>query len=436
MKRILSTVIFTLACLAIGYVQTLDKAKLDLFFDRLAEKNKAMGSLVLAKDGQVLYARSIGYSQINGAEKQPLTAASGFRIGSVTKMFTATMIFQLIDKKKLHLSDTLGKFFPQIPNAGKITIEHILAHRSGIPGIADGSGKSKQRTQSEVLDIIINRTPDFEPGTKYAYSNSGYIILGYIIEKVTGKSYQEALEEMISTNAGLKDTYLGTGFTDAGKHESFSYGYFGAWKQMPATHLSTPAGAGAMISTPADLARFIRALFDLKLVSKQSLLQMKQDSLGMVPFTYNGHTSYGHTGGIDNFGAWLVYQPEEKLAMAYTSNAKVYPVGKIVDGVFDIYANKPFEVPTFEAVKVRQEVLDKYVGVYGIPGAPIKLRFTREGDTLFIQLPGESPFPLEAAAENEFKIEGAGMIFEFDTSKNQVTQKRGDRERVFTKENQ
>src|SRR3954467_2260616 len=118
--------------LASSEAQTLDKAKLDQFFDRLAEKNQAMGSLTIAKDGNVLYARAIGYSQINGTEKKPLTAASRFRIGSITKMFTAAMILQLVEEGKLKLTDTLDKFFPQIPNAQKITIAHILGHRSGI----------------------------------------------------------------------------------------------------------------------------------------------------------------------------------------------------------------------------------------------------------------------------------------------------------------
>jgi len=107
-------------------------------FDRLAEKNKARGSLTIAKDGKVLYTRAIGYSQIN--PKKPLTAASRFRIGSITKMFTATMILQLVEEGKLKLTDTLDKFFPQIPNAQKITIAQILAHRSGsLPAGALGS---------------------------------------------------------------------------------------------------------------------------------------------------------------------------------------------------------------------------------------------------------------------------------------------------------
>src|SRR5215813_4867920 len=133
--KILCASILTLALFTAGYAQTLDKAKLDQFFDRLAEKNKAMGSLVIAKDGKVLYSRSIGYSQINGTEKKSLTAANRFRIGSITKTFTATMILQLVEEGKLKLSDTLDKFLPQVPNAKKITVVKILLHRSGIPNV-------------------------------------------------------------------------------------------------------------------------------------------------------------------------------------------------------------------------------------------------------------------------------------------------------------
>src|SRR5918995_4186648 len=130
--KTLFATLLTLALSTAGYAQPLDKAKLDQFFDRLGEKNKAMGSLTIAKDGNVLYTRAIGYSQINGTEKKPLTAASRYRIGSITKMFTAAMIFQLVEEGKLKLTDTLDKFFPKIPNANKITITHILTHRSGI----------------------------------------------------------------------------------------------------------------------------------------------------------------------------------------------------------------------------------------------------------------------------------------------------------------
>ena len=158
------------------------------------------------------------------------------------------------------------------------------------------------------------------------------------------------------------------------------------------------------------------------------------DGLGMEPFTFTGKTFYGHTGGGDNYGAWLAYLPEEKLAVAYITNAKGYPVRDIVSGVVDIYYNKPFQIPSFESIAVSPEVLDKYVGVYSNPEASVKFTITREGTTLFFQPGEQSAVPLEATAQDKFKIEGA-VVIEFDTAKNQMTIKRMGGERVFTKEN-
>ena len=416
--KILFAILLTLALFTAGYAQTPDKAKLDQFFDRLAEKNKAMGSLTIAKDGNVLYTRAIGYSQINGTEKKPLTAANRFRIGSITKMFTAAMIFQLVEEGKLKLTDTLDKFFPQIPNAQKITIAQILAHRSGIhdvhsrSGICDPSSNTNPITKDEMLALIAKGTPDFEPDAKHSYSNSGYLLLGLILEKLTGKPYGEALKERITSKIGLKDTYIATGNIDVNKNEALTYMNLGGdWKQVPETHPSILFSAGAIVSTPNDLAKFIQALFDGKLISQESLDQMKTirdgDGLGMEPFTFAGKTFYGHTGGGDNYGAWLAYLPEEKLAVAYTTNAKVYPVVNIVSGVIDIYYNKPFQIPAFESIAVSPEVLDKYVGVYSSPEAPVKFTITRDGATLFFQPPGRaSAVPLEATAQDKFQIEG------------------------------
>src|SRR5882724_3794495 len=120
--KILFATLPTLVLFTAVHAQTLDKAKLDQFLDRLTEKNKGMGSLTLSRDGNVLYSRSFGYSQVNGTERKPLTAETKYRIGSITKTFTAVMIFQLAEEEKLRLTDTLDRFFPQIPNAARITI--------------------------------------------------------------------------------------------------------------------------------------------------------------------------------------------------------------------------------------------------------------------------------------------------------------------------
>jgi CubicO group peptidase (beta-lactamase class C family) len=156
--------------------------------------------------------------------------------------------------------------------------------------------------------------------------------------------------------------------------------------------------------------------------------------MGLVPFTFAGRTLYGNTGGSGSSGAWLAYDPEEKLALAYMTNAKIYPVSNIVNGIFDIYWDRPFQIPALDAFQVSPEVLDRYVGVYVISGTPAKMTITRDGGTLFIRA-GEqqSVVPLEATAENKFKID-PGVAFEFDAAKGLLTIKRPNGERVFTKQ--
>lgn len=437
-------IIWISLCCAISLIQpvkaqTIDKVKLDQFFDQLAAKNKAMGSLVMVKKGQLLYSRSIGYSQIDSLHQQPLTTQTKFRIGSVTKMFTATLIFQLIEEGKLKLTDQLSQFFPQIPNANQITIEQILAHRSGIHEMSEDQDfralRFKTVAKAELIAMIAKRPLDFEPGTKYAYSNSGYMVLAHIIEKVSGKSYQEMLSKKITTKIGLKDTYLGTGNSNVDHNESFSYKYSRKWELQPETNMSILFGAGAMIATPIDQAQFITALFTGKLLTQKSLDQMMKLDLGMEKFTYNGKTFYGHTGGVDGFGSWLVYSPEEQFTLSYATNGKVYPVEDLINTVFNIYYNPAFTLPSFETLALSKETLDSYVGIYGITGAPIKFTVSREGSTLFVQLPGQSALPLVPTATDKFKVESAPIAFEFDVAKKQMTIKRNGGERVLTKEN-
>jgi D-alanyl-D-alanine carboxypeptidase len=441
--KILFAALATLALFTASDAQTPQNTKLDQFFDRLAEKNQAMGSLAIVKDGKVLYARAMGYGQINGTEKKPLTAANRFRIASIGKTYTAVMILQLVEERRLKLNDTLDRFFPQVPNAGKITIVQMLSHRSGVPNLRPEWDPLRNWrngiTKEDTLALIARARPDFEPDTKQAYSNSGYFLLTRILEMITGKSYAEALAERITSKIGLADTYVEAGFIDVNKNESLTYTHSGGvWKQHRETHPSIAYGAGQIMSTPLDLARFIQALFDGKLVSRESLDQMRTirdgEGLGLVPFTYAGRTFYGNTGGGDNYGSWLVYEPQEKLVVAYTTNAKIYPVAKIVSGVIDIYYNQPFQIPSFEAIAVSPEILDKYAGVYSSPEAPVKFTITRKDATLFGQPGTESPVPLEAMAPDKFQLAGGTVVLAFDAAKGQMMLKRGGTERVFRKE--
>ncbi len=429
--------LLTLVIVSVGYAQTIDKDKLDQLFDRLLEKNKGMGSIVLAKEGRILYERSFGYSLMNGMTKTPITSNTRFRISSITKTYTAVMILQLVEEGKLNLQDKLDRFYPTIPNANKITIEQILRHRSGIPELKVEPNWGRQsRTHEEVLAVLEKGQPNFEPDSKHEYSNTGYVILGYIIEKLEGKPYQEVLTDRITSKLGLRNTYLGEGNTIPENNESLSYRYLGEWKESPELNLSIPAGAGAIMSTPGDMAKFIQALFDHKLLSKASLDKMitiqDGEGMGMEPFNFGGKTLYGHTGGSNSSGAWLAYEPDEQLALAYTTNAKIYPVADIVAAVFDIYWNRPYEVPTFDALVVSPDILNQYIGVYVIAGTPAKMTVTRSGSTIAIENGGNT-IPLEATAPDTFNL-APGVTVSFDISKKQMTIKRPQGERVFTKQ--
>lgn len=439
-KSKIKTMLSVLCCLMFFstiHAQTIDKAKLDQLFDRLFEKNKGMGSITLAKDGVVLYSRSFGYGQITETVKKPLTEDSKFRIASITKTYTAVMILQMVEEGKLKLNDHLNRFFPQIPNSDKITIAQILNHRSGISDLTVEAGwRSQSRTHDEVVAAIALGKPLFEPDSQHMYSNSGYVLLGYILEKIEGKPYHEILKKRITSKIGLKNTYLGEGNTKVDNNESLSYRYMGSWKEAPEVDLSIPAGAGAIISTPTDMCKFIQALFDGKLISEVTLDQMKTmrdgEGMGMESFSFAGHTLYGHTGGSNASGSWLAYEPIEKLAMAYTTNAKIYPVKEIVAAVFDIYWNIPYVAPTFEAFEVSEDLLDQYVGEYVVAGTPAKMIVTKVGTVLSIGN-GGTLMPLEAISVNKFNI-APGVTVEFDVEKRQMIIKRPQGERIFTKE--
>jgi CubicO group peptidase (beta-lactamase class C family) len=286
-----------------------------------------------------------------------------------------------------------------------------------------------------MLALIVNAKPDFEPDSKAAYSNSGYFLLALVIEKVAGKPYAQALEQMITGPLGLEDTYMVAERVDTTKKESLTYWRTGNnWKPGRETH---PV-IFEIVSTPKEMAQFVEALFDLKLISKRSLDQMKtirdDEGLGIVTFRFADRTFYGSTGGGDNYGSWLAYEPEEQLAVSYATNAKVHPVAEIVSGVVDIYYGRPFEIPAFDSLAVSPEILDKYVGVYSSPGAPKKWTVTRDGGTLLVRPGSEDAAAVEATADDRFQLFRGLVTFEFDAAKNQMMLKRGPLQMIFTKE--
>jgi D-alanyl-D-alanine carboxypeptidase len=435
--------IILLAVVSFGtaYPQNINRPKLDSLFNILGEKNKAMGSVAISKNGVVIYSKAIGYSLISEKEKKASSVNTKYRIGSISKMFTATMIFQLIEEGKLTLATTLDKYFAGIPNAKIITVGNLLSHRSGLHNITDDpeymTYMTKPKNQLEMIDIISKYKVDFQPDEKTAYSNTNFILLGYIVEKITGQTYPQNLEKRITSKIGLKNTYYGKK-TSVAENEALSYKFDGSWKLEPETDMSIPGGAGAIVSTPADLTKFIESLFGLKLVSEKSLSRMKTITngmgMGMFQIPFYTKKGYGHNGGIDGFGSNVAYFPEDSLSIAYCTNGMVYPMNSILIGVLSIYFNMDYKIPAFTTVAVKAEDLAKYTGLYSSTQLPLKITISINSGTLTAQATGQPSFPLEATGTDNFKFDQAGVVMEFNPVKNEMTLKQGGGVFLFTKE--
>jgi len=410
--------------------QVFNKSRLDSFFVAINTHDQNMGSIAIAENGILIYQNAIGYSQVNDWAKTRATSNTKYRVGSISKMFTAVMIFQLIEEGKLGLETPLSAYFPQLPNAGKITIAQMLNHRSGLYNFTADSLYAAYMTvlksQAEMIAIFSRHKSAFEPDEKADYSNTNFALLGYIIEKLTGKSYSEELKKRITSKIGLADTYYGTKTIPA-KNEAYSYRYTGQWIPATETDMNIPGGAGAIVSTPSDLIKFIDALFTGKLIGPASLELMKTTrdnfGMGMLAIPFYEIKGYGHTGGIDGFSSLLAYFPKEKLAIAYTANGVRYSTNDVIIGALSIYFNKPFTIPDFKTVVISPADLDKYVGNYSSSQIPLKIAITKNNTALFAQATGQGAFPLEAKGDHKFVY--AGITVQFDPVKNSFSLTQG-----------
>ncbi len=359
----------------LGFAQDFDRTKLDNYFNALETNNRFMGSVAVSKEGEIIYTKTIGFSDIENNIKA--NENSKYRIGSITKTFTAVLIFKAVEKEKLSLDQTIDKFFPSVKNADKITISHLLSHRSGIHNFTNDkeylTWNTIEKSREEMIDIISKYDSDFEPDSKAEYSNSNYVLLAYILEKIFNKPYADLLAEYITKPIGLKNTYLG-GKINTKNNECNSYRFEDNWILETETDMSYTCGAGGIVSTPGDLVKFSDALFGGKLIKNEHLEQMKtiKDNFGMglwqMPFQEK--TGYGHGGAIDGFICGFRNYSDGDVSIAITSNGLNFNISDVPIAVLSAVFNKPYDIPVFKTYEVTSEDLDKYLGVYSSPDFP------------------------------------------------------------------
>lgn len=417
MKNIL---FYCFAALSLGVsAQDFDEARMDSYFNLLEKNQKAMGSFSLFQDGKEVYSRSIGFADVENEIRAD--KSTKYRIGSISKTFTAALVMQLVEEGKLGLGEKLSAYYPTVANAGEISIKQLLKHQSGLFNFTNGedypnwmeSPKSKQ----ELLEIIKTGGTVFEPGEKTEYSNSNYVLLTFIIEDIEGAAFQEVLQERIIKPLNLQDTYFGGDIIPSEK-EALSFMKSSTWRLASETDMSVPLGAGALVSTPTDLNKFFMALFRGEVVTQASLDQMKEIEnglgIGLFRFPFHEKTAYGHTGGIDGFSAMSGYFPEEDFGISYTLNGYDISGNDISIAMLSIYFEKDYEFPEFTpVVEVAAVDLEPLTGIYGSESFPLKISVSREDTILMAQASGQSSFPLQAYAKNKFRYEMAKLTMEF-----------------------
>lgn len=412
-----------------------NKEKMDQYFDLLDTHQKAMLSVSINEQGKHFYNRQIGLeSQDRGVFSDTLIKSdvdTKYYIGSITKVFTATLIFDLIEKNKLTLSTKLSTFFPTVANAQIITIEHMLSHRSGIFNHTNDSRywryMNDKQTPQQMVDRIVDYTSAFEPGSKYEYSNSNYLLLGYIIEKITGKTYQQYLQTQITDKLALKNTLLDSD-SNSKEHQASSFNYsYERWNENKNAHPSVAFSAGAMLSTTKDLTIFIRALFNGKLISKDFLAIMKGDNddipKGLFNWLDRGITYYGHGGYYNNFKSTLAYNPVDDVAIAISANALKIPLKEIAGTVLDIHGNFDVELPVYLTTPIELETseLEKYKGVFSSKDLHLDITYLVKFGKLYTQATGQDALKMVPLSKQTFEFSPAGIINKFDTNADGTT---------------
>jgi D-alanyl-D-alanine carboxypeptidase len=416
------------------------KEKLGNYLDSLYVHHKVMGSFAFAENDRPTFIKVVGWA--DAGKQQKANVDTRYRIGSISKTFTAVLIMKAVEEKKIALGRKLSDFYPEIPNASRITIEHLLQHRSGIHNLTDDPGylqyNTKPQTESSLIGIIKKYGSDFEPGSKHEYSNSNYILLGFILEKIYGKPYAELIKAKITKPLKLTLTGAG-GKIDPSKNQAESYRYTnGKYEASSETDMSIPIGAGNIISTPRDLLSFMLGLEQGKLIRKESVEKMKTFTddygYGLVKIPFGKYWGYGHNGGIDEFRSALFYFPDLKVAAAFTVNQSDMEVNDILINLLETAAGHDFEMPSFKTFNIPENELQKFTGKYASPGIPVKFDIFIRDKKLMAQASGQGEFPLEPVSGTEFKFAPAGITVEFSPEKKQFAIMQGSRKDIFTKE--
>jgi len=379
-------VLVALALQPAAFAQEGDKAaRIEEYLARANKVGQFNGAALVAENGKVIYKKGLGLANMEW--NVPNDADTKFRLGSITKQFTSALILQLVEQGKLKLDGKLSDYLPDYRKdvGDKVTIHHLLTHTSGIPSYTSQPKffEEVSRNPYTVVDFVKKYASgdlEFEPGTKFRYNNSGYFLLGAIIEKIHGKSYEQVIKENIFDPLGMKNSgydHHGTLLSKrASGYQKTPTGYINA----PYLDMSLPYAAGSLYSTVEDLYLWDQALYADKIVSAKSRELMYKPFLDNYAYGWSitkvtlaqskeAITSVAHSGGINGFNTLLVRYPDQKnLIVLLDNTSQGANLGRINRDLTNILYNQPFEMPKQSIA----EVLMKTIAERGDVAAAVK----------------------------------------------------------------
>jgi CubicO group peptidase (beta-lactamase class C family) len=447
-KTYIRTVILILALLAVAGCGQIglgvnpnptQQKEMEAFVQAHLATGKFMGAVLVARGDEVLLQE--GYGKANLELDVPNSPETAFRLGSLTKQFTAAAILQLQDQGRLNVNDTLDKYLPDAPHAGEVTLSQLLSHSSGIPDppeLAEGSNGSGLRlahTVDEMISRVMGQPLEFTPGSQYKYCNICYMILGRVIEEVSGQSYADYLAQHIFQPAGM----TATGIDEASRvlpHRASGYTWNGeTYSNSEFVDLSNVGAAGVLYSTVGDMYKWDRALYSDKLLStaaREAFFTPRISKGDGSSYAYGwaiketpGHTLAEHSGGVNGFVTFVIRDPATELYVVVLSNVENPAALDVAQGLAAMAYGEPYDMPGQPpvaqvdtsgqppAVQVDPAVLEKYAGSYQVK-PDLVVAITAEAGKLFADVPSQPKFELFPTSETDFYAQAGDIKLHFE----------------------
>lgn len=408
MKKAFLLIIAIISAVTTLFAQQHLDQKIAALIEKSVDLYRFNGSILVCKNGKIVFEKGYGYQDIQN--KVVNTSNTIFQVGSMTKQFTAAVVLKLAEQQKLSLDDKISIYFPDLKRGDEITIKNLLTHTSGLSEIFRDTLFIKENKQNPIskeklLSFFIDKPLYFTPGTQYSYCNSGYILLGLIIERVSGKTYEQNVRDYILKP--LKMTHSGFDFAGLkSKHKALGYIRFFRSESISSVPWDSTGtySAGSLYSTTNDLYLWHKGLLNNKVLTKESLAKaytpyLEGYGLGCWIDTIYQKRVISHGGNIEGFTSYFGRIPEDDVCVILLNNIYNREIESVGTAVLAILYDKPYHF--FEQIKLSADILEKYVGNYEI-NARYHIKITRANDRLHAQIQNEPKFEIVADKENSF----------------------------------